>query len=215
MAKNIEKAYDILAKYGVLERLQEIFKVFKPMTKAEFVTEVLENQAWITKIYLFIDMDNTLFRFSYGKSDDSDVLERVMDKGFFKELPPYANIEIYEALQLMGVNLFILSACPNSKFARPDKKYCLNTHMPFITDEHMIFCEIGQNKAEIAMARAGIDNLNNAVLIDDYKGNLLAWQAAGGIAIKKAISYKTRPYPTLIDHKDSVDMVLSLGKERQ
>jgi hypothetical protein len=62
------------------------------------------------------------------------------------------------------------------------------------------------------MKKTQLTSLKNAFLIDDWKGNLNAWRDAGGISIKKAMSFKIRPYPTLLDHRDVVDMILSLAK---
>lgn len=212
--RKVEKAYNILNKHDVMDRLSVVFGIYKPMDKHQFVAQVIANNDWISKIHVFLDMDNTLVRFSYGKSDDIDVLERCLQTGFYENLDPMKNIDIYEALMLIGVNVHILSACVSTVHCKEEKLKSLKKHMPYILKKQVIFCNVGENKAECAKKRAHLDNLEYAVLVDDWKGNLLAWQSLGGIAIKKAMSYKTRPYPTLLDHRDAVDMILSLVKEK-
>jgi 5'(3')-deoxyribonucleotidase len=211
--KKLYKAYSILEEYGVLPRISVIFGVYRPLDKAQFAAQIIANEEWIKKIVVFIDMDNTLFRFSYGKSDDIDAIERMLDVGFFRNLEPMQNIKIYEALQLIGVSVYILSACPPSApHCRQDKKDALKEHMPFIKNSQILFCNNGESKAEFARKKVHLESLEGVFLIDDWKGNLNAWQAAGGFPIKKAMSFKMRPYPTLIDHRDAVDMILSLAK---
>lgn len=210
--KKFERAYDILAKYDVLDRISVVFGIYKPIDKSQFVAQIIANQSWISNITVFLDMDNTLFRFSYGKSNDVDVLERMFDEGFYRNLDPMKNIAIYEALQLIGVRIFILSACVQTAHCKDEKKAALKEHMPFITNKQMLFCNVGDNKAEYAMKKTQLNSLKQAFLIDDWKGNLNAWRDAGGISIKKAMSFKIRPYPTLLDHRDAVDMILSLAK---
>ena len=212
-SKKFEKAYDILSNHDVMDRISVVFGIYKPLSKAQFVAQIIANYDWISKITVFLDMDNTLFRFSYGKSNDVDVLERIFDEGFYRNLDPMKNIDIYEALQLLGIKVYILSACVKTPHCKDEKKAALKEHMPFITTKQMIFCMVGENKAEYAMKKTQLKSLEYAFLIDDWKGNLTAWREAGGIPIKKAMSYKNRPYPTLLDHRDAVDMILSLSKE--
>lgn len=211
--KNIEKAYEILLAYDVMDRISVVFGIYKPLTKEQFVALILANSKSLEKTYVFLDMDNTLLRFSYGRSDDMDVLERMLDEGFFKNLEPMKHIDIYEAMCLIGIKVYILSACVNSPYAKKEKRETIDRYMPFIPKNNILFCDVGIDKAKFALQRTKLKNLTRAFLIDDYKGNLNNWKNAGGIPIKKAMSFKTRPYPTLLDHKDSVDMILSLLKE--
>ena len=211
--KNFMKAYKILSEYDVLDRISVVFGIYRPMSEHQFIAQVIANMDWISKINVFLDMDNTLFRFSYGKSNDVDVLERVLDAGFFRNLEPMKNIAIYEALQLIGVKVYVLSACPvSAPNSKQEKREALKEHMPFLKNSQILLCNVGDNKAEFARKKAHRDNLETSFLIDDWKGNLTAWKEAGGIPIKKAMSFKIRPYPTLLDHRDVVDMVLSLAK---
>lgn len=211
--KNLKRAYRILEQHDVLDRISVVFGQYKPLTAAEFVGHCLANESWISQIRVFLDMDNTLFRFSYGKADDFEVLEKVNEEGFYAALEPMKNIDIYEALVLMGMKVYILSACVSSPYCRQEKVESIERYLPFIPKRNVLLLQNGASKIEYAKKHAHLDSLKNVFLVDDYKGNLKEWAAAGGIAIKKAMSFKLRPYPTLLDHRDVVDMILSLASK--
>lgn len=213
--QNLKKAYQILKRYDVLSRISVVFGQYRPLSENEFVGHVLANEEWIKTIRVFLDMDNTLFRFSYGKADNMVMLERMYDKGFFESLEPMRNIDIYEAFIFMGAKVYILSTCIDSEHCKAEKMASIEKHMPFIPKRNILFAPVGESKIEFAKKHAHLKTLENVFLIDDYKGNLTDWSAHGGIAIKKAMSYKIRPYPTLLDHRDVVDMVLSLANKTQ
>lgn len=210
--QRLRRAYHILEGYDVLDRISVVFGQYTPLNISEFVGHCLANSSWISNIKVFVDMDNTLFRFSYGKADDIAVLEKMFDEGFYENLEPMKNIGIYEAMMLMGMKVFILSACIPSPHCRQEKMASIEKYMPFIPKRNVILLPNGTSKVEHAKRHAHLDSIKDTFLIDDYKGNLKEWVANGGIAIKKAMSFKMRPYPTLLDHRDVVDMVLSLAK---
>lgn len=212
--KNIEKAYDILCAYDVIDRVSVVFGVYKPLTKEQFIAEILANEKLLKSIIIFLDMDNTLVRFSFGRGDDNNVLEKMFDKGFFKNLEPMKHIDFYEVFCLLGIKVYILSACIKSPYTRKEKRESLHRYMPFIPNNQILFCNVGVDKAQFAMKKTGLKSLENAFLIDDYKENLIKWAKNGGYPIKKAMSFKlNRPYPTLLDHKDSFDMIFSIARE--
>lgn len=212
--QRLERAYQILDRYEVLPRISVVFGQYRPMSEKEFIGHVIANEDWIKTIHVFLDMDNTLFRFSYGKYDEAAVLEKIYDKGFYATLEPMKNTAIYEVLPLIGAKVYILSACVPSEHCKPEKLASIERCMPFISKKNIFFPMIGESKIEYVRKHAHLDTFENAFLIDDYKGNLKEWSLSGGVAIKKAMSYKLRPYPTLLDHRDAVDMILSLASKK-
>jgi len=212
----VKKAYDILNNYKMLNRIIASYfgvKISGNIGIETFYAIIIENQSWLSLLNVFIDMDNTLAHFSNGKIDDGSVLEKAILEGFFENLPIMDDyINIYEALACIGVNIYILSACMNTLYCRKEKRIWLNKYMPWIKQKQIILCNVGENKSKIALTKANIESLEHSILIDDYKENLLNWLIAGGYAIKKAISYKpNRPYPTLINHKEAIDLILGTG----
>lgn len=144
-------------------------------------------------VYLFIDMDNTLFIYSKDSNDELS-LELQNQRGFFKNLEPYQGApEILFKLKEMGFNVRILSACMDNDYCEEEKRESLYKHFPFIKDDEMIFTKHGENKAE-RIKSMGID-LNKSILLDDYYVNLINWMEIGGLAIKKTYSGKKRPIP--------------------
>jgi 5'(3')-deoxyribonucleotidase len=120
-------------------------------------------------------------------------------------------IEIYQLLQWLGFNVYILSSCPNTPYSRVEKRAWLRKYMPYIDDKHIIFCDIGSNKAEIARKYAGGD-LSKSVLVDDYKVNLQEWRLAGGIAMKKAREIKPRDYLHVNDSSGILNALIDYVK---
>lgn len=212
----VKRAYEIFTSYNMLDKIMYTYFNISASTKInfdEFYDVIIRNQNWLSSLTVFLDMDNTLARFSNGNRDAENSIRKSVLKGFFESLQTMDDdINIYEALSCIGVKIYILSACINTPYCRKEKRAWLKKHMPWIKNNQIIFCNIDENKSIIALQRAKMESLEWAILIDDYKHNLLKWLEAGGKAIKKGTSYKpNRPYPTLINHKDGLDMVLSTG----
>lgn len=130
---------------------------------------------------IFLDMDGTLARFNV-----KNALERfATEKGFFANLLAYTNIELINEMAKIG-NVYIISASPN-KQADIDKMTWLNKYLPALKKSNIVFCRIGENKAEIIKQKIGID-IQGTYLLDDYTPNLIQWEAAGGIGIKRLTS---------------------------
>ena len=53
--------------------------------------------------------------------------------------------------------------------------------------KNIVFCRIGENKAEIIKEKVGVDIKGN-ILLDDYTKNLEQWESAGGVGIKRLTS---------------------------
>ena len=77
----------------------------------------------------------------------------------------------------IGVDIYVLSSSPNDK-ADKDKKAWLNKYIPNLSNDKIIFCRNGQDKADF------MQDITNAVLIDDHTPNLIKWKVKGGQAVK-------------------------------
>ena len=130
---------------------------------------------------VFLDLDGTLVRFNVERA-----LERFdNEKGFFANLLAFDNIEIVNELAKNN-NLFIISASPNERCDN-DKMKWLDKFLPSLPKANIVFCRIGENKAEIIKNKIGVD-IKGTMLLDDYTKNLTQWESAGGVGIKRLTS---------------------------
>ena len=142
-----------------------------------------------TDITIYFDMDNVLCLFSVFGDEDTAV-KRMFHKGFYKELPCFPEAPaVIENLQKIGFKVKIISACIDTPYCRPEKELWLTYHLPTLKDEDIILVNKGENKADY------IENVERAILVDDYHQNIVDFYNAGGIAIKKTYSGKERPIP--------------------
>ena len=155
---------------------------------------------------IFYDMDNTLALFSIKGSED-EALEEMFEKGFFRNLPVLENAVIaLKALQMMGFDVRILSACVDSPYCKAEKIEWLEEHFPFVPKEKIHLMEVGQNKAEI-IQNQGLAVYGN-YLVDDYSKNLHQWADYGGIPVKKRFSNKNGWENVVRNHLDIFEIVL-------
>ena len=155
---------------------------------------------------LFYDMDNTIALFSH-KNNPNIALERMFEKGYFRNLPIMPNtMETLSGLQWEGHDVYILSACIDTPYCKTEKQQWLSHYLPFIPKENIILCEIGQNKAEI------VGNVKNCILVDDYHKNLIEWEKAGGIPVKKRSSNKGKWQYVVKNHFDIFPIVKKLSE---
>ena len=126
-------------------------------------------------INLFVDMDGTIAKFYYKKN----CLEKMYEQGYFAKLPLYSM-----ATQLNNfaekdtcVNVYILSACIDSKYCEQEKVEWLLKYMPNISPTHFIFTKVGESK--VLKAKTIVENFDECIniLLDDYTLNLEQWQA--------------------------------------
>lgn len=131
----------------------------------------------IDKIRIFVDMDGTLARFH----DENLYLERMFEKGFFRDLKPFENAvsAIKELVKDNTSEIFILSATVNS-CSLEEKQEWLDRYLPEIDKEHRIFTSLNVPKSEAIGHRL----TDKDILIDDYNKNLLEWQKASGTSVK-------------------------------
>lgn len=127
------------------------------------------------KINLFVDMDGTVAKFYYKKN----YLEKMYEQGYFKNLPKYAIAKQIDLLasQNNDIEVYILSACIKSPHCKGEKIAWLQKYMPNIDDNHIILCEVGENKLVKAknLLKENFTNATN-ILLDDYTQNLIKWE---------------------------------------
>ena len=128
---------------------------------------------------IFLDLDGTLVKFNVRNA-----LERfATEKGFFAKLGAYKNIEKVNEMAKAG-NVYIISASPNLQ-ADKDKMEWISKYLFNIPIENIVICRIGENKAEIIKNKLNITIDKTTVLLDDYTKNLVEWESAGGVGIKR------------------------------
>lgn len=155
---------------------------------------------------IYYDLDNTLAIFSI-KGKESDSLEQMFNKGFFRNLPIMENVmETLSALMFDGHDVHLLSACINSPYCKSDKLEWIENYLPFIPKENIHLISVGTNKAE------HIGNIKNSILIDDFHKNLKEWEQAGGIAIKKRYSNKKGYKHIIKNHLEIFDILERIGE---
>lgn len=128
---------------------------------------------------IFLDMDGTLARFNVKNALDRFAVE----KGFFANLLAYKGIEKINEMVENG-NIYIISASPNEQ-ADNDKMTWLNKYLPNLNKDNIIFCRLGENKAEIIENKLNIKIDKTCYLLDDYTHNLKQWETVGGTGIKR------------------------------
>lgn len=139
-------------------------------------------------INIFLDMDGMVAKFPAEHGEMGTQKFRT-EKGFFKKLQPYKNIDtLNQAIKESKNNVFILSNSPN-KQADLDKNLWLDKFLPAIKKENRIFNRGGltatYEKSYIAEKFLGRKLTQQDILIDDSLHNLLDWSSAGGLAIFK------------------------------
>ena len=155
---------------------------------------------------IFYDIDNTLAIFS-TKNQEGESLERMFEKGFFLNLKPMEQIqEVLAGLMYEGHEVYLLSACIDSPYCKPEKKKWIEKYLPFIPEENIFLVPVGANKAE------AIGNVTRAILVDDYKKNLEQWQQAGGIPVKKRISQKEGWEYIIRNHHEIFSIIKKLSE---
>lgn len=124
---------------------------------------------------IIFDMDGVLADFFH----EPNYMERFeSEKGFFKRLKPIGNNhKIIQRYIDLGFDIYILSSSPNEQ-ADKDKIKWLNKYIPNLTNDKIIFCRNGQDKADF------VNDIQNSILIDDHTPNLIKWKVKGGKALK-------------------------------
>ena len=127
---------------------------------------------------IFLDLDGTLARFNVRNALDRFATE----EGFFAKLLAYKGIELINEMAKAG-NVYIISASPN-KQADNDKMFWIEKYLNNVPMENRLICRCGENKAEYLKSK-GLQIDKNSYLLDDYTKNLIEWESAGGVGIKR------------------------------
>lgn len=127
---------------------------------------------------IFLDLDGTLARFNVRNA-----LNRFeTEKGFFAKLLAYKGIELINEMAKAG-NVYIISASLNEQ-ADNDKMIWIEKYLNNVPIENRLICRCGENKAEY-LKNKGLQIDKNSYLLDDYTKNLVEWESAGGVGIKR------------------------------
>lgn len=143
-----------------------------------FINNRTKGGAFLVKGRLFVDMDGTLAEFKQISS-----LELLFEKNYFLNLNPIQNV--IDAIKLViqthpDIEVKILSAVLNSKYAEFEKNQWLDRYLPEIRKEDRIFTKYGEDKT--SFIEGGVTKTD--FLFDDFTKNLLKWQEHNGNGIK-------------------------------
>ncbi len=129
---------------------------------------------------IFLDLDGTLAKFN----EEVNALERFeKEKGFFANLEAFENIEVINDM-VDKTEVYIISASPNQQ-ADNDKIKWINKYLERVHKDKILLCRLGVNKAEFIKEKIGVTIDSSCMLLDDYGHNLIQWEQAGGIAVKR------------------------------
>lgn len=130
------------------------------------------------------DMDGTLAKFY---KDKEHCLERMYEEGFFFGLEPYRLVKELnrDAAILDWSKIYIISACVESPFCRDEKIAWLKMWLPQLHYDHILLCNVGENKAKVADDKFCFSTSKQTVyLVDDYSRNLAEWE-------KEALNFRS------------------------
>lgn len=175
------------------------------------------------KIRIFVDMDDTLARFH----DENLYLERMFEKGFFRDLKPFSNA--VDAIKRIidnhpNVDVYVLSATITTPYCLAEKNAWLDKYLPNVDKEHRILMESSAGFKSLCVpgnymykddnGKYHIKISENDILIDDYNKNLEGWERDGGTAIKAKNNINHRGLygalwnGELIDVTDTADSIV-------
>lgn len=146
------------------------------------------------KLKIYFDMDGVLANFDKAVNEmrHLDEVPWIHIPNFFRNLEPIGqpNITIAE-LQNRGYEVYILTKVEirDTPARAEDKKAWLQKYIPNMSLANTIIVPGHLSKLDYIRS-----NIEDSVLIDDYKGNLIEWQQKGGIAVKFGNKVKVRPY---------------------
>ena len=156
---------------------------------------------------LFIDMDGVLADFERGINEGTGDINQMFEKNFFRKLEPMEEdiAEKIERLQELTKVKILSKACVERNDERflkqvADKIYWLMRFAPTIKYKDIIIQSTEESKGSIVEEFSDF----HCVLLDDYSLNLVEWELAGGIGIKKAKRYKDRSFEQVKNLKELI-----------
>jgi len=156
---------------------------------------------------LFIDMDGVLADFERGINEGTGDINQMFEKNFFRKLEPMEEdiAGKIEKLQELTKVKILSKTCVernDKRFAGQvaDKKYWLMRFAPTVKDEDIIIQSTDESKGSIVKEFPDF----HCILVDDYSLNLVEWELAGGIGIKKAKRHKNRSFAQVRNLKELI-----------
>lgn len=151
--------------------------------------EVTKNR----KAIIYFDMDGVLAKWNENAS-----VEETQVPGYFIAREPEQNvIRLVKFLKSLGLDVRILSAVYPNGFAEKEKKVWLKRND--LGDIPAVFVPYGADKYAYIDKSVLSDGM--AILIDDFKKNLLEWRGHGGIAVKFYNGINDRPHIIFAEDK--------------
>ena len=143
----------------------------------------------INDIFIFWDLDNTIYLFSeWGK--DKEAVRKSEEEGFYETLPIFPGASSFlQFLMTLCPNVYILSKFPRNG-ADKEKIRSIERDMPFFPKNHILLIGLNENKGDVIRK---VCNPTHAIIVDDYHMNIIDAYNQGVVGIKKTYSGKKRP----------------------
>lgn len=136
----------------------------------------------MSKVKLFWDMDGTL-----AKSSPDVKISDFYRKDYFLELEPETSLcLIADSLARHDEfeSYILTSVMDGAVHARSEKLRWLNAYVTGIKKTNILFVPYGVRKSAFIEDLFHCELSENDILVDDHSPNLIAWENAGGKAVK-------------------------------
>lgn len=136
----------------------------------------------MSNVKLFWDMDGTL-----AQSRPDVKITDFYKEGYFANLLPENALceKANELAKCTDFESYILtSVLDGAKYAMSEKLLWLQTHIPCMSLENVLFAPYGVRKSSFIEDLFHRELSENDILVDDHSPNLIAWENAGGKPVK-------------------------------